>query len=114
MYQEDLITFSTGLLRIRTRFVDELDEKRLRLAELRLQIQGQAPSHAALKEIGQICHKIAGTALTLGFPDLGASASAIDGAIDQKAAEFIMPSSDLLLCIDEMIAESVRILDAQS
>ena len=109
MYQEDLSTFSDGLLRVRGRFIHDLEEKRRRLVQLRFQAQDDRQSLPASKEIGQICHKIAGTAATLGFPTLGEHALAIDDAVDQKAAEISMPSHKLLLTVDTLVSEIERI-----
>ncbi|SEK58141.1 Hpt domain-containing protein [Roseovarius nanhaiticus] len=109
MYQNDLSTFSEGLLRVRARFINELEEKRLRLTQLRSHLQSHEQSHAASREIGQICHKIAGTAATLGFPVLGKYALAIDGAIDQRSTNLPSPSAELRCDIDDLITEIERI-----
>jgi HPt (histidine-containing phosphotransfer) domain-containing protein len=52
----------------------------------------------ALDEIGRISHKIAGTAATLGFPELGADASVIDDLIDRTGAANGTESACWLLC----------------
>lgn len=96
---------SDGLARIRARFVDELRVRHARLVELRSHVGGPDQSHSALMEIGQINHKIAGTAATLGFPELGVRAGAIDSAIDQKNMAVTRPMPEVLDMIDRMISE---------
>ncbi|WP_324751971.1 Hpt domain-containing protein [Roseovarius sp. Pro17] len=96
---------SNGLARVRVRFVAELRVRRARLIELRSQLLNLPLCAEALKEIGQISHKIAGTAAILGFPGLGASASAIDDAIDQIKVWPTAPDPALLDRIDRMISD---------
>lgn len=96
---------SAGMDRIRTRFIDELRARRARLIDLRTDLGTASQANNALKEIGQISHKIAGTAKTLGFPELGAIAGAIDDAIDQRATSLSAPQPALLGQIDQIIAD---------
>ncbi len=94
-----------GIARVRVRFVAELRVRRARLIELRSQLIDLPLCVEALKEIGQISHKIAGTAATLGFPVLGHSAAAIDGAINQNKVWPIARDPALLDQIDRMISD---------
>ncbi|MEB8386964.1 Hpt domain-containing protein [Rhodobacteraceae bacterium KMM 6894] len=96
---------SSGLARVRLRFIDELQVRRSRLIELRSQLDDQSQCSEAMKEIGHINHKIAGTAETLGFPSLGASAAAIDNIIDKTKAWPTGPDPALLNQIDSIISE---------
>lgn len=112
MHQGDQSELSDGLRRIRARFIGELNAKHLLLLELQELSVGHTRPHEALMEIGQISHKIAGTALTLGFPSLGRDAATVDAAIDQKAKSSVKPSATLLEQIDRMIDEIEDILAA--
>jgi HPt (histidine-containing phosphotransfer) domain-containing protein len=96
---------SAGMARIRARFIDELRVRRARIIDLRTDLGTTSQTHDALKEIGQISHKIAGTAKTLGFPALGALAGEIDDAIDQRATSLDAPQPALLGQIDQIIAD---------
>lgn len=96
---------SAGIARIRARFIEELRVRRTRLIALRARLADETQADTALKEIGQISHKIAGTAKTLGFPALGTIAAAIDDAIDQKASVQTAPHPRLLGQIDRIIAD---------
>ncbi|MCF3595921.1 Hpt domain-containing protein [Rhodobacteraceae bacterium LMO-12] len=96
------INLSVGLSRVRARFVDELKNRYSRLLQLRSQLSNDATSTDALIEIGQISHKIAGTAATLGFPQLGAEAAEIDDFITRNEVTADTLSSGIVPQIDHM------------
>ncbi len=96
---------SDGIARVRVRFLAELLARHFRLIELRSQLIDLPLCVEVLKEIRQICHKIAGTAAMLGFPALGRSAAAIDDVINQIKVCPIAPDPALLDQIDRMILE---------
>nr|WP_262494996.1 Hpt domain-containing protein [Paracoccus thiocyanatus] len=89
---------------MRARFVAELVNRHARLVVLRAWLDDASAYGPALTETGQICHKIAGTAATLGFPTLGTQAGAIDDLItkSQQATETAAP--DLTEFAHEAIA----------
>lgn len=97
---------SDGLRRVRARFVDELKNRHSRLTNLRADLDPDLSNDevckAAMTEIGQIAHKIAGTAATLGFPELGAQASAIDDVVIKRASLPEAFPDDILSQIDQM------------
>jgi len=100
----DHARISAGLARIQQSFLSEAEARCARLRVLRQQLSEMTQDQAALKEIGQITHKIAGTAATLGYPELGVQASEIDDAIDQRDPATGAPSPDLLAKIDSVIS----------
>lgn len=64
--------------KIRTHFLSELEKQYLEVEMLRDRLDQVADHSETCHAIGRICHKIAGTAATLGFPDLGDIAAKID------------------------------------
>jgi HPt (histidine-containing phosphotransfer) domain-containing protein len=76
-----------------------LAESRLALLEAaraRL-LAGQAP-HDALTEIGGLAHKIAGTAATLGYADMGRTAAEVERLVALGAtAPEVLPELERLL-----------------
>ncbi|RKF14189.1 hypothetical protein D6850_13595 [Roseovarius spongiae] len=101
---------SVGLVRVRARFLDELHGRFDRIDELRLQFGNDRCDHAALREIGEIAHKIAGTAATLGFPKLGESATVIDDLVHENGEEAATNDPRLLGLIDSLCATMQEIL----
>lgn len=69
---------SIRLEKVRTHFLTELEKQYRDVEMLRDQLDRVADPSQTCHEIGRICHKIAGTAATLGFPDLGHVAAEID------------------------------------
>ncbi len=98
---EDLLT--EGLTRVRLRFLDSLCGCISRTTHLRAQLTKRIEVKDSLSEIGQICHKIAGTAATLGFPELGATASKIDDFIMADIDSQDDPDPYLLAEIDQLL-----------
>jgi chemotaxis protein histidine kinase CheA len=99
---------SDGLARIRARFVDELTTRFDDMAQLRPQLNDPSTAEPALIEIGKICHKIAGTAATLGFPTLGKEAAAIDDHVVKHAGG--MAEGDVRVTVDQMFQTIETIL----
>ncbi|CAM9902378.1 MAG: hypothetical protein CMN16_16225 [Roseovarius sp.] len=75
MIQENI---AIRLQKIRRHFLTELEKQYHNVEMLRNQLDQVADPSETCIEIGRICHKIAGTAATLGFPDLGNVAAEID------------------------------------
>ena len=75
--------FSAGLLKVRSRFLEQLPEQTAMIRELWAQVQ-TAPDRPSpiLLDIGRIAHRIAGTAATLGFPDLGRIAATLEDTVN--------------------------------
>jgi len=65
------------------------------------------------RRFARIAHKVAGTAETLGFANLGKVAAELDEFIDQNPAGGVMPGNVLLGLLDTMIALSDEILSAK-
>jgi chemotaxis protein histidine kinase CheA len=92
-----------GLDRIRTRFVDLLDTRKTSIAEHALAAwdAGSAEEiNTHLEQARTILHQIAGTAGTVGFAELGASAQQCEARI---IAHLEGPSADLAICPGEII-----------
>lgn len=70
-------TLQSGLDRIRIRFLEKLEQREARLITA-IQVARESPSRreriAALEECQLILHKLAGTAGTMGFAELGEGA----------------------------------------
>lgn len=105
---------SSGLARVRARFVDELQGRRARIGMLRADLDHAAQPMGALTGIRQIAHKIAGTAATLGFPDLGALAAEIDDTVLRLSVDGCPPSQALVARIDRMLAMMDTIIASRS
>ncbi len=71
-------SLANGLERVRWRFIESLRDGLPRITHLRMRATERDHIKESFLEIAQICHKIAGTAATLGFPELGANAARID------------------------------------
>lgn len=91
---------SSGLSRIRARFIAGMHEQSTRLETLKLRLHDAPDDDDALREVGQIAHKIAGTAATLGFQDLGALASQIDDSIHRLVETNARINPDIVQMID--------------
>ena len=74
---------SAGLAKVRARFLIELEKRRAVLNYAYGRLDNDAARAEAIEEICSIAHKIAGTAGTLGFGDLGAQAATTEDAIRQ-------------------------------
>ncbi|MFX0547546.1 Hpt domain-containing protein [Roseovarius sp. S1116L3] len=94
---------SSGLERVRQRFLETLRDRFNRVVRLRAKVAEEVDVQDSLCEIGKICHKIAGTAATLGFPDLGSNAAEIDDLIMSNQDELKNPDPYLLMKIDEFV-----------
>lgn len=66
------------LEKIRTHFLTELEKQYFEVKVLRGRLDQVVDPSETCQAIGRICHKIAGTAATLGFPVLGYAAAEID------------------------------------
>lgn len=80
----DKSIISGSLDRIRGRYLSELDIRMERLVELRARIDDDLSVENAWTEIGFLAHKLAGTSATLGFQDLGDTASLLDNRISSR------------------------------
>ncbi|MCZ4353549.1 Hpt domain-containing protein [Roseovarius aestuarii] len=100
-YSTNYSDISDGLTRVRARFAEESQIRQDRLLILVSQLQDASAAPAALVEIGEINHKIAGTAATLGYPDLGAGAAEVDEMIHQST----LVNPELLIKIDNVISK---------
>jgi HPt (histidine-containing phosphotransfer) domain-containing protein len=77
---------SIQLEKVRTHFLTELKKQYREVEMLRDQLDQVADPLQICRDIGRICHKIAGTAATLGFPDLGHVAAEIDDFVASFSA----------------------------
>jgi len=76
--------FSAGLQKVRSRFLEQLPEQAAMIRDIWAQVQ-TAPDKPSpiLPDIGRIAHRIAGTAATLGFPELGRLAATLEDAVTE-------------------------------
>lgn len=76
--------FSAGLQKVRSRFLEQLPEQAAMIRDIWAQVQ-TAPDKPSpiLPDIGRIAHRIAGTAATLGFPELGRLAATLEDAVNE-------------------------------
>lgn len=77
---------SIRLEKIRAHFFTELGKQYHQVGMLRDQLDRVADPSQTYREIGRICHKIAGTAAPLGFPELGHVAAKIDDLVASRGA----------------------------
>lgn len=92
-----------GLDRVRLRFLDLLVERKISIAQHALAAwDGETAEdiNAHLESARSILHQIAGTAGTVGYPDLGATAQHCEAQI---IAHVEGPYADLAVCPGEII-----------
>lgn len=105
-------TMAQGLAKVRYRFIEELEPRRNALVLLRDEITDRPLAEDKVASIARIAHKVAGTAETLGFAQLGKVAAELDEFIDQAPAGGAMPRDVLFGLLDNMIALSDQALSA--
>lgn len=102
--------------KIRAHFLSELEKQYLEVEMLRDRMDQVADHSETCHAIGRICHKIAGTAATLGFPDLGNIAAQIDDFVASKclihpdAASEMRDHADHLLVLISLTFEDESML----
>jgi HPt (histidine-containing phosphotransfer) domain-containing protein len=67
-------------------FINLTEERILRIETLAQAVHRGEDAAPALTEIAQICHKIAGVAGTLGYPDIGDTARTIEQQLKANVA----------------------------
>ncbi len=103
MLSESNGEMSVGLARVRARFVDEMTSRLDHLIKLRSQMDDALSFDEASVEIGQIGHKIAGTAATLGFPELGAEAAKADDIVMSYSKSGEPSQNDVRESVDRLV-----------
>lgn len=99
---------SDGLARVRLRFLGELQNQHARLTLMRDDLDH---SRSAFLEIAKICHKIAGTAATLGFPELGAQAATVDEIGLRLSRTETAPNDAAMQAVDRFLATARDVLE---
>jgi len=102
------------LEKIRTHFLTELEKQYLEVEMLRGRLDQVADPSETCYTIGRICHKIAGTAATLGFPDLGNIAAEIDDFVASNDAKRPETLSEMRDHSDHLLVLMSLILDDES
>ncbi len=108
LMRDDSLT--DGLARVRLHFLNSLCDGFRRTTHLRMQIAERVKIKESLSEIGHIYHKIAGTAATLGFPELGATAAKIDDFVTAHIDGQYDPEPYLLAEIDQFLKATRAII----
>lgn len=111
MMQENI---SIRLQKVRTHFLIELEKQYHDVEMLRNQLDQVADPSEACSEIGRICHKIAGTAATLGFPDLGNVAAEIDDYVASLRANGSESFYDMREHADHLLVLMFLLLNDES
>jgi chemotaxis protein histidine kinase CheA len=78
--------FDAGMSRLKKRFVETHYERHDRLEDLAVTLQQTNPPASAAQEVESILHKIAGTAGSVGFKELGEAAQQVEVFIRDHAA----------------------------
>lgn len=96
---------------VRRRFLTTLPPRIDRLAELRADLDDPRLQSHSLSQACFEVHKIAGTAGTLGYADLGRLAAQIEAKVSlhMRTAPELPPAPDLVLQFDEFLAEGRRV-----
>jgi len=111
MFQANI---SIRLQKIRTHFLTELEKQYHDVKMLRSQLDQVADPSEICNEIGLICHKIAGTAATLGFPDLGNVAAEIDDYVASLRATGSRSFYDMREHADHLLVLMLLLLSDES
>ena len=93
-----------GLDRIRIRFIELLGTRKIDIAQYALAAwdgKNAEEINTNLEAAGGVLHQIAGTAGTVGYPELGTTAEQCEAQI---IAHLEGPYADLAVCPDEIIA----------
>lgn len=106
-------SLTSGLAKIRIRFLDELKPRLEELTILRAQAEHADSAETSMTQIGFIAHKLAGTAATLGFPDLGQAAAELDDVVTFELGHR-NSRSDVLHRADDLLAAMHSALQAES
>lgn len=111
MTQVDGTVLQDRLRAVRIRFIEVLDERRSELEYLRFQLDQPEERDNTLKETQFIAHKIAGTASTLGYPELGQQAMDTENTIIQHLTKetFSPTFNDTKQVIDGLLMTASRI-----
>lgn len=100
-------SISYSLAKIRNRYLLKLDAQTRELVNLRAMVEERvSPPPEVLTAIGYLAHKLAGTSATLGFRDLGKTASILDELILCDAERQDM-RRELLKVIDELLMQMI-------
>lgn len=102
------------LQKVRTHFLTELEKQYHNVEMLRNQLDQVADPSETCMEIGRICHKIAGTAATLGFPDLGNVAAEIDDYVTSLRVNGSESSYDMREHADHLLVLMFLLLNDES
>lgn len=111
MIQQDI---SIRLEKVRTHFLNELEKQYRDVELLRDQLDQVADHSQTCREIGRICHKIAGTAATLGFPDLGHVAAEIDDFVASLSTSWSEATSEMREHADHLLVLMFLVLNDES
>ena len=95
---------------VRQRFLDALYERILMLEALAEQVPSIGPSELLLKEIAGCCHKLAGTAPTLGFDVIGTAARNLETGILSQL-DNVHPDA-IWTSIEEGLEDFLNLLEA--
>ena len=79
----DIARLQEGLLRVRERFLDDLDGRERVVKALRMEISSTGNPGPSRDAAQRQLHRIAGTAATLGLPELGQAASICEDELVQ-------------------------------
>lgn len=106
---------TAGLDAIRARFLGVLNERLDRMEMHGMDLGDPATRLPALQAIGADAHKLAGTAATLGYPELGAMARSVDVTIleilSSNGAETAPRQTDA--AIDALMDKIFEVLEDQ-
>ena len=92
----------SALAGVRLRFLNELVPRSLELRRLQEQISENVNCTGSTIDVGILAHKLAGTAATLGFRELGEAAADLDELIAQHPGSETI-RCDLLKKIDKLL-----------
>lgn len=103
------LRIASALDKVRARFINELPRYSHELTMLRTQVEHGVLLREASTEICLIAHRMAGTAATLGFPEIGSAAARLEEAVSRRSHAETGPA-DLLTLMDglqEMIRNAL-------
>ncbi|MDR9484897.1 MULTISPECIES: Hpt domain-containing protein [Sediminimonas] len=99
-----------ALAPVRARFIEAIEGHILSFEALRREARNGHSSKESLKEIGQLAHKIAGIAGSVGYEEIGEAASTVERRVLECEAS-ALDDGDRLASVDEVLEPLLELLE---
>lgn len=101
-----------ALAPVRARFIEAIEGHILSFETLRQEAWRETPEKNALKEIGQLAHRIAGIAGSVGYKQIGEMASSVERRVIECCASD-RTESDCVASVDEVLEPLLDSLESK-